>query len=134
MIASFDVVADTPDELERLLRALTARIVFLTHGGVVPNTDPRLPPPDSGIVGPVVRPDALTITLSLGASLFEDRPWMKALKPKRLVRMMRFQNDALDRQICHGDLTLQICANTQDTTIHALRDIIKNCPSQLILR
>lgn len=134
MIASFDVVADTPADLERLFRTLTARIVFLTAGGAVPEVDPRLPPLDSGIVGPIVRPDALTITLSVGASLFEDRPWMTALKPKRLVRMMRFHNDALDRQICHGDLTLQICANTQDTTIHALRDIIKNCPGQLILR
>ena len=134
MIASFDVVADTPDELERLFRDLTARIVFLTHGGPVPEVDPRLPPLDSGIVGPIVRPDALTVTLSLGASLFEDRPWLKPLKPKRLVRMMRFHNDALDGQICHGDLTLQICANTQDTTIHALRDIIKNSPGQLILK
>jgi deferrochelatase/peroxidase EfeB len=134
MIASFDVVADTPDELERLFRRLTGRIAFLTSGGPVPETDPRLPPPDSGIVGPVIKPDALTVTLSLGASLFEDRPWLKSLKPRQLVRMTRFTNDALDRQICHGDLTLQICANTQDTTIHALRDIIKNCPDQLILK
>lgn len=134
MIASFDVVAETPDDLERLFRSLTARIAFLAHGGPVPEVDPRLPPPDSGIVGPIVHPDALTVTLSLGAALFEDRPWLRPLKPKRLVRMMRFHNDALDRQVCHGDLTLQICANTQDTTIHALRDIIKNCPGQLILK
>jgi deferrochelatase/peroxidase EfeB len=93
-----------------------------------------LPPPDSGIVGPVVRPDALTVTASLGASLFEDRSWLARLKPRRLIRMTRFANDALDRQICHGDLALQICANTQDTTIHTLRDIIKNCPDQLILK
>ncbi|MBN8919425.1 MAG: deferrochelatase/peroxidase EfeB [Rhizobiales bacterium] len=134
MIASFDVVAEAPDDLERLFRNLTARIVFLAHGGPVEETDPRLPPPDSGIVGPIVRPDALTVTLSLGAALFEERPWLKPLKPKRLVRMTRFQNDALDRHICHGDLTLQICANTQDTTIHALRDIIKTCAGQLVLK
>jgi deferrochelatase/peroxidase EfeB len=82
----------------------------------------------------VVKPDALTVTLSLGVSLFDERPWLKSLKPRHLVRMVRFTNDALDRQLCHGDLTLQICANTQDTTIHALRDIIKNCPDQLILK
>lgn len=134
MIASFDVVADTPDDLERLLRKLTERIAFLATGGPVAELDPRLPPPDSGIVGPVVRPDALTITASLGASLFEDRPWLAPLRPKQLTRMTRFPNDALDRQICHGDLALQICANTQDTTIHALRDIIKNCPGQLVLK
>jgi deferrochelatase/peroxidase EfeB len=134
MIASFDIVADTPDELERLFRRLTERIAFLATGGPVPEADPRLPPPDSGIVGPVVKPDALTVTLSLGASLFDERPWLQSLKPRRLMRMVRFANDALDRQVCHGDLTLQICANTQDTTIHALRDIIKNCPDQLILK
>ncbi len=134
MIASFDVVADTPDELEKLFRRLTERATFLTVGGAVEELNPRLPPADSGIVGPVVRPDALTVTLSLGASLFEDRPWLKPLKPKRLSRMTRFRNDALDRQLCHGDLTLQICANTQDTTIHALRDIIKVCSDQLILK
>jgi deferrochelatase/peroxidase EfeB len=48
--------------------------------------------------------------------------------------MTRFFNDALDAAICHGDLSLQICANTQDTTIHALRDIIKAIPDQLVLR
>ncbi len=33
--------------------------------------------------------------------------------------------------LCHGDLLLQICANTQDTVIHALRDIIKHTPDLL---
>lgn len=134
MIASFDVLAETPEELEALLRLLTARIAFLTEGGQPPELDPRLPPADSGIVGPVIRPDALTITISLGASLFDNREWLKALKPKRLQRMTRFPNDALDAALCHGDLSLQICANTQDTTIHALRDIIKNTSQHLVLK
>ena len=134
MIASFHVVAQTPDELDALLRRLTQRIAFLTEGGTPPELDPRLPPADSGIVGPVVRPDALTVTVALGASLFEDREWLAPLKPLRLTRMTRFPNDALDASLCHGDLTLQICANTQDTTIHALRDIIKNLPDRLVLK
>ncbi len=134
MIASFAVVAATPDELEDLFRRLSARIAFLTTGGTPPERDPRLPPADSGILGPVIRPDGLTITVSLGASLFEDRPWLEAQKPLRLSRMTRFPNDALDAALCHGDLSLQICANTQDTTIHALRDIIKALPDRLFLR
>ncbi|MGU0160376.1 Dyp-type peroxidase domain-containing protein [Escherichia coli] len=40
--------------------------------------------------------------------------------------MTRFPNDSLDAALCHGDVLLQICANTQDTVIHALRDIIKH--------
>lgn len=134
MVASFDVLARGVDELEALFRALTARIAFLTTGGPVPTLDPKLPPADSGLLGPIVRPDNLTVTVSLGASLFDDRPWLAPLKPKHLVRMTRFPNDALDADLCHGDLTLQICANTQDTTIHALRDIIKATSRQLILK
>ena len=82
----------------------------------------------------MVRPDNLTITISLGASLFDDRPWLAPFKPKHLERMMRFPNDALDADLCHGDLSIQICANTQDTTIHALRDIIKASSRQMILK
>lgn len=134
MVASFHVVAATPQELEDLLRRLTDRIAFLTEGGTPPVLDPRLPPADSGIVGPVVRPDALTVTVALGASLFDDRPWLAPLKPLRLSRMTRFPNDALDASLCHGDLALQICANTQDTTIHALRDIVRNLPDRLVLK
>lgn len=134
MVASFDVLAKDADELETLFCLLTARIAFLTVGGPVPVLDPKLPPADSGLLGPTVRPDNLTITISLGASLFDDRPWLAPLKPKHLQRMTRFPNDALDADICHGDLTIQICANTQDTTIHALRDIIKASSSQMILK
>jgi deferrochelatase/peroxidase EfeB len=134
MIASFDVVATDPPELEGLLRRLTDRVGFLTTGGTPPARDPRLPPADSGILGPVPPPDALTITVSLGASLFEDRPWLADLKPKRLHRMTRFPNDALDARICQGDLSLQICAHSRDTCIHALRDIARNLPDRLVLR
>lgn len=134
MLASFDVLAEDIDELEALFRTLTDRIAFLTLGGTVPMLDPKLPPADSGLLGPVVRPDNLTITVSLGASLFDSRPWLKDLKPKHLQRMTRFPNDALDAELCHGDMSIQICANTQDTTIHALRDIIKATSRQLILK
>ncbi|RMX06545.1 deferrochelatase/peroxidase EfeB [Corticibacter populi] len=134
MVASFAVLAETPDALERLFQRLTERCIFLTQGGTPPPYDPRLPPADSGLLGPQVLPDALTITVSLGSSLFDDRPWLAPLKPRHLVRMTRFPNDALDAALCHGDLSLQICANTQDTTIHALRDILKNLADQLVLR
>ncbi|THT98665.1 deferrochelatase/peroxidase EfeB [Lampropedia puyangensis] len=134
MVASFAVLADTPEELERLFQRLTERAAFLTQGGEVPEQDPRLPPVDSGILGPTVEPDALTITVSLGASLFDERPWLAPHKPRHLQRMTRFHNDALDASLCHGDLNLQICANTADTAIHALRDMIKNLADQMVLR
>ena len=55
----------------------------------------------------------------MGESLFDDRYGLAKQKPKALQKMTRFPNDSLDAALCHGDLLLQICANTQDTVIHA---------------
>jgi deferrochelatase/peroxidase EfeB len=134
MIASFDVLATTPAELVRMFQILTERIASLTQGGEPPSLDPKLPPADNGILGPVVTPDNLTITVSVGASLFDERFGLKPHKPARLARMTSFPNDALEASLCHGDLSLQICSNTADTNIHALRDIVKKLPDLLLLR
>lgn len=130
-----DVLAADKADLERLFRLLTQRIAFLTQGGPAPDTpNPRLPPMDSGILGPWIAPDNLTITVSVGHSLFDERFGLADKAPKKLQPMTRFPNDSLDAALCHGDLLLQICANTQDTVIHALRDVIKHTPDLLSVR
>lgn len=135
MIVAFDVLASDKDDLKRLFTLLTDRIAFLTTGGPAPETpNPRMPPTDSGILGPYIAPDNLTITVSVGHALFDERFGLSALAPKKLQPMTRFPNDSLDAALCHGDLLLQICANTQDTVIHALRDIIKHSPDLLSVR
>lgn len=134
MVASFDVLAKTPADLVRMFQILTERIAFLTQGGEPPQLDPKLPPADNGILGPVVTPDNLTITASIGASLFDERYGLKPHKPARLIRMTSFRNDALEPSLCHGDLSLQFSSNTPDTNIHALRDIVKKLPDLLLLR
>ncbi|AIR68619.1 iron uptake transporter deferrochelatase/peroxidase subunit [Dickeya fangzhongdai] len=134
MLVAFDVLATSKPDLTRLFQLLTQRIAFLTQGGKVPAVDPRLPPLDSGIMGPEIYPDNLTITVSVGASLFDERFGLQALKPLKLQRMTRFPNDSLDASLCHGDLLLQICANTNETVLHALRDIIKQTPDLLSVR
>ncbi|WP_136065226.1 iron uptake transporter deferrochelatase/peroxidase subunit [Modicisalibacter radicis] len=134
MVVAFDVLARDRDGLERLFRTLTERIEFLTQGGSYPRRDPAFPPADSGILGPTIAPDALTITLSLGDSLFDARFGLAAARPVHLQRMSEFSNDALDAARCHGDLSLQICANSHDTTVHALRDVIKHTPGLLMVR
>ncbi len=133
LVASFDTIVQSPDEMEQMFRRLTERIAFLTSGGDVPDRDPKLPPLDSGILGPHIAPDNLTVTVGLGASFF-DKVGLEALKPKTLQRMTEFPNDALDPELCHGDVVLQFCANTQDTNIHALRDILKTLSGHLVLR
>ncbi len=135
MLVAFDVLAADKRELERLFRLLTTRIAFLTTGGPASETpNPQMPPLDSGILGPMIAPDNLTMTVSVGHSLFDERFGLAAHRPKTLQKMSRFPNDGLDAAQCHGDLLIQICANTQDTVIHALRDVIKHTPDLLSVR
>lgn len=133
-LIAFDVLAWDRDELTRLFKILTERCEFLTQGGEPPTTGDKFPPLDSGIVGTYVHPDNLTITLAVGDSLFDDRFGLADMKPRHLQPMERFPNDALDAHWCHGDLLLQICANSQETVLHAMRDIIKHTPSLLSVR
>lgn len=134
IVAAFDVLSKTPKELELLFRAITARADFLTKGGELQDGDPKLPPQGSGILGKVVKPDGLTITLSVGSSLFDGRFGLAPFKPKHLQEMKNFPNDQLQREWCDGDLSIQICAFTPETCQNALRDIIKNTAQYAVIR
>ncbi|MBO0842105.1 MAG: deferrochelatase/peroxidase EfeB [Nocardioides sp.] len=124
---SFDVTAGSPGELRTLLRTLTERIRFLTAGGQQPVETLEAPPLDSGTLGPVVPADGLTVTVGVGASLFDDRFGLAARKPARLKPMPVFPDDHItETSPLHGDLSLQICADSRDTVMHALRDIAKH--------
>ena len=90
--------------------------------------------PISGLLGPVVTPSNLTMTVAIGASMFDGRFGLARAKPIHLERMPQFPNDALEAESCHGDLLIQICSDTPDTNIHALRDIVKNFPDLLSVR
>ncbi|WP_344314699.1 iron uptake transporter deferrochelatase/peroxidase subunit [Fodinicola feengrottensis] len=124
--AAFDVTAPNRAAVVDLFRTLTERARFLTVGGTPADLGIGSPPSDSAILGPQVPADGLTVTVSVGASLFDSRFGLTARKPAKLVPMPAFPNDALDPAWCHGDLMLQICGNGPDTVHHALRDLMKH--------
>ncbi|MBW0012532.1 Dyp-type peroxidase [Mycobacterium sp.] len=126
MMASFDVIAPARTELMSLLKTVTERARFLCCGGAPADLGVGAPPSDNAVLGPVVPADGLTITLGVGASLFDQRFGLAAVKPAKLKPMRVFPNDQPDPAQMHGDLILQLCANHPDTLHHALRDIAKH--------
>jgi deferrochelatase/peroxidase EfeB len=126
IVAAFDVMADGRDDLADLLQTLTDRARALTSGGIPEQVGITAPSSDSGILGPDIPGGDLMLTVGVGASLFDDRYGLASRKPSRLTRMPTFPNDDLDPAWCHGDLSLQLEADDDDTLLHALRDIAKH--------
>ncbi|GLY67316.1 iron uptake transporter deferrochelatase/peroxidase subunit [Amycolatopsis taiwanensis] len=132
--AAFDVTATGRSGLTEVFRTLTDRARFLTTGGSPVDLGVGAPPSDSAVLGPVVPADGLTVTLSVGSSLFDDRYGLATRKPAKLGPMKTFPDDSLEERWCHGDVMLQLCANNPDTVQHALRDITKHTRGAMQLR
>ena len=118
IFAAFDAIAPSRPELAMALQALSERARRLTRGyDALLAAAGEGPTPDSGILGPRVTPDGLTVTIAFGASLFGSRYGLAARKPRALKPMTTFPDDALVAEECHGDVLVQLCANSEQTLL-----------------
>jgi deferrochelatase/peroxidase EfeB len=140
---ALDSVAPEAVVLQEALQALSVRARQLTTGGATPALtsarppsmlEPGGPPVDSGILGPVNAPDALTVTIAFGSSLFDERYDLAALRPSELISMPTFPIDELDPARSHGDILVQICAHQRDTVTHTLRELLRTVRGALVPR
>jgi deferrochelatase/peroxidase EfeB len=134
IVAAFDVVAEDRAELTGLFQELTDRARFLTRGGAPAALGITGPPADSGVLGPEVPSEELSVLLGAGSSLFDDRYGLAPRKPAKLKPMTVFPDDALDPAWCHGDLSLTLSAEEPDTVLHALRDLARATRGGMQLR
>jgi deferrochelatase/peroxidase EfeB len=126
IFAAFDTIAPSRAELADALANLSDRARRLTRGyDALLGAAGEGPTPDSGILGPKVTPDGLTVTVAFGASLFDHRYGLAARKPRALKPMTTFPDDALVAEECHGDVLVQLCANSEMTLLNALRDLMR---------
>jgi len=135
VVTAFDVIAESRAELTDLMRALTDRARILTAGGPPREDGISGPPADSGVLGPEppVRAGPL-VTVGVGASLFDDRYGLASRRPSGLRHMEAFPNDTLDPDWCHGDLSVQLSADDEDTVLHALRDLARHTRGAMQVR
>ncbi|HWU23432.1 MAG TPA: Dyp-type peroxidase, partial [Nocardioides sp.] len=131
---ALDVTAATRPQLAQALRTLTADLRLLTAGGTPPDAGLVATNDDNGVLGPQPPADGLTVTVSVGASLFDHRFGLADRKPRQLRAMDVFDNDRPDPGRTGGDLLLQICANNQDTVLHALRQVLRHTRGALAVR
>ena len=134
IVIAFDSVAPDVLALQKMFRALTTEARALMAGTPAPQLDPLLPPADNLIVGVEPPADDVTVTVGVGASLFDDRYGLSALKPEQLVSMPAFPNDKPDVARLHGDVLVQICAGTPAMCNHVLRRIMRATRDALVLK
>jgi deferrochelatase/peroxidase EfeB len=133
---ALDAIATDRVGLAQGLRALSSRARELSQGTTAaPNlSEVDAPPADSGTLGSVVPPDGLSVTIALGASLFDDRYGLAGRRPAELTAMPPFPDDDLDPARTHGDLLVTVAANRRDTVVHTVRELLRPVRDAFALR
>jgi deferrochelatase/peroxidase EfeB len=134
VLLALDSIAGGRAELSTALQAISSKAREMSRGGAYPVNEYDAPPADSGTLGSVIAPDALTVTIAFGASLFDDRYGLGPRRPRHLTEMIAFPHDNLDPARTGGDVLLQVAAGHQDTVEHAVRELVKPVRGELVPR
>jgi deferrochelatase/peroxidase EfeB len=124
--SAFDVTASSRADVVELFQALTDQIRLQMASEAPPPAGPAAPPADNGVLGPAARGGPVTVTVGVGAAMFDQRYGLAARRPAHLTPMRVFPNDDLQPALTGGDLVLQIKAQSNDACIHALRQIARD--------
>jgi deferrochelatase/peroxidase EfeB len=133
LLAAFTVTADDRAELRETFEAVTAEADRLMSGTPYEDRDPAYPPVYTGTVGNPAPPCDLSVVVSVGASLFDDRYGLADRKPAALETMPFLANDRLDPARSHGDLLLTITSTHEDVNLFALRQLARATRGTLAL-
>jgi deferrochelatase/peroxidase EfeB len=134
ILAAFTVTADDRAELRDMFRLLTGEARHLMSGTPYEDRNPSFPPLYTGAVGNPAPPADLSVVVSVGASLFDDRYGLADRKPRELVTMPFLANDRLDPQRSHGDVLLTITSAHEDIGLFALRQLMRINRGTMALR
>ncbi|HTU86426.1 MAG TPA: Dyp-type peroxidase [Solirubrobacteraceae bacterium] len=133
-VVALDSIAPNAQQLFEALQTLSGAARGFTQGEPVPIQEIDDPAPDSGILGAYDAPDALTVTIAFGASLFDGRYGLAKLKPRHLYPMPNFPNDDIDPTRSGGDVLVQVAANHRDTVVHTVRELLRLVAGRLTPR
>jgi deferrochelatase/peroxidase EfeB len=133
LLAAFTCVDPDQRALGDTFRGVSEELDSLLSGRVPAQTDRALPPPDSGVLGEVTNP-GLMATVSVGASLFDDRYGLANRRPRELVTMPFLANDRLDPARSHGDVLIALQGKEPDVCVHALRQVMRRARAGLVLK
>jgi deferrochelatase/peroxidase EfeB len=125
LMAAFTVTADDRAQLATTFEALSREIRRLMEGQRYDERDANFPALYTGTVGNPPPPADLSVVVSVGASLFDERYGLADRKPHDLVTMPFLTNDKLDPGRSHGDVLLTLTSAHEDVNLFALRQLMR---------
>jgi deferrochelatase/peroxidase EfeB len=133
LLAAFTVTSVDRAALAAMFTTLSREIQRLMEGEPYEDRGPAYPPLYTGAVGNPPPPADLTVTVSVGASLFDDRYGLAGRRPQHLETMPFLSNDKLDPARSHGDLLLTISSYHEDLNLFALRQLMRATRRDMVL-